>query len=249
MLKRRPGLKPFIITRSTFAGAGRYVQKWLGDNASRWDHYRSSIAGLLGFASVFQIPMEFYLRPLVAAAARHAIDLRYRLLDYLYTALQRQSRDGTPAINPLWYLYPDDPHTYGIDLQYFFGSCVLVSPVTDEDATDVRPYLPDDVFYELETGDAVRGHGGGDPVLIHDVPFDRIPLHVRGGCVVPLRIESANTTTELRKRGFELLVAPGLQPGHGGYDGVAAEGGALCGRRGFARRRCKPAWTALPILR
>ncbi|KAK6866091.1 alpha-glucosidase [Apiospora arundinis] len=265
MLKRRPGLKPFIITRSTFAGAGRYIQKWLGDNASRWDHYRSSIAGLLGFASIFQIPMvgsdvcgfklspsdklcarwttlgafspffrnhahdeappqEFYLRPLVAAAARHTIDLRYRLLDYLYTALQRQSRDGTPAINPLWYLYPDDPHTYGIDLQYFFGSCVLVSPVTDEDATDVRAYLPDDVFYELETGDAVRGHGGGDPVLIHDVPFDRIPLHVRGGCVVPLRIESANTTTELRKRGFELLAAPGLQPGHGGYDGVAAEG-------------------------
>lgn len=264
MLKRNPGLKPFIITRSTFAGAGRYVQKWLGDNASRWDHYRSSIAGLLGFASIFQIPMvgsdvcgfklspsdklcarwttlgafspffrnhahdeappqEFYRRPLVASAARYAIDLRYRLLDYLYTALQRQSQDGTPSINPLWYLYPDDTHTYGIDLQYFFGSCILVSPVTNADADDVSLYLPDDIFYELETGKAVHGRGGGQPVLIRDVPFDRIPLHVRGGCVVPMRVESANTTTELRKKGFELLVAPGLHQKSGG-DGV--DGGA-----------------------
>ncbi|KAK8140364.1 alpha-glucosidase [Apiospora sp. TS-2023a] len=249
MLKRRPGLKPFIITRSTFAGAGRHVQKWLGDNGSRWDHYRSSIAGLLGFASIFQIPMvgsdvcgfklspsdklcarwttlgafspffrnhahdeappqELYRSPLVASAAKHAVGLRYRLLDYLYTALQKQSHDGTPAINPLWYLYPDDPSTYAIDHQYFFGPCILVSPVTDEDATGVNIYLPDDVFYELETGKTVRSEGA--PIQLREIPFDRIPLHVRGGCIVPMRVESANTTTELRKKGFELLVAPGL---------------------------------------
>ncbi|KAK8041952.1 alpha-glucosidase [Apiospora rasikravindrae] len=264
MLKRRPGLKPFIITRSTFAGAGRYVQKWLGDNASRWDHYRSSIAGLLGFASIFQIPMvgsdvcgfklspsdklcarwttlgafspffrnhahdeappqEFYLNSLVASAARHAMGLRYRLLDYLYTALQRQSRDGTPAINPLWYLYPADSNTYGIDLQYFFGSCILVSPVTDENATDVSAYFPNDVFYQLETGQAVRGQGA--PIQLRNVPYDRIPLHVRGGCVVPMRVDSANTTTELRKKRFELLVAPGVPRGDRG--GVAAAEGEL----------------------
>ncbi|KAK1050987.1 hypothetical protein LTR74_016911, partial [Friedmanniomyces endolithicus] len=57
MLSRRPGLRPMVITRSTFAGSGRQVGHWLGDNDATWADYLISIGELLEFGALFQVPM------------------------------------------------------------------------------------------------------------------------------------------------------------------------------------------------
>ena len=41
-----------------------------------------------------------------------------------------------------------------------------------------------------------------------DISFTDIPVHIRGGSIIPLRVSSANTTTQLRKKDFELWIAP-----------------------------------------
>ncbi|EIN04539.1 hypothetical protein PUNSTDRAFT_108330 [Punctularia strigosozonata HHB-11173 SS5] len=51
-----PGKRPFIIGRSTFAGAGRWEGHWLGDNYSLWSYMRYAIQGVLQF-QMFQVPM------------------------------------------------------------------------------------------------------------------------------------------------------------------------------------------------
>jgi alpha-glucosidase len=147
--------------------------------------------------------------PQVAAAARYAIDIRFRLLDYFYTAFWRQTIMGTPSINPMVWFYPHDANTFGIDGQFWFGDSILVSPVLEENSTSVEIYLPDDIFYDWNNGFSVV-RGNGSMVELTDIDFTTIPLYVGGGSVIPLRSESANTTTELRTKPFQLLVAPGL---------------------------------------
>lgn len=230
-----------------FPGLGKYLGKWLGDNVSEWAQYRFSIAGILNFNSIFQIPMvgtdicgfagnttetlcarwttlgafypfmrnhagdtsisqEYYRWPLTIAAAKNAIAVRYRLLDYFYTAFHRQTTTGLPSLNPLFFHYPSDSKTFAIEHQFFYGDSILVSPVLEENSTSVSIYLPKDVFYDYWTGKRVQGNG--EYINLTDVGFDTIPLHVKGGSILPLRAESANTTTELRKQNFVLWIAP-----------------------------------------
>ncbi|KAF2690036.1 glycoside hydrolase family 31 protein [Lentithecium fluviatile CBS 122367] len=246
MLARRPGLRPMVLTRSTFAGTGRKATHWFGDNTSTWEDYRTSIRQMLAWVSMHQMPMvgadvcgfnantneklcarwallgafqpfyrnhaelstipqEFYQWPLTMEAGKKAIDTRYRLMDYIYTALYYQTKDGVPMINPMWFLYPDDPNTFAVQEQWFYGDALLISPVTTEMSDVVTFYLPKDRFYDYWTGEPVDGQGAN--VTQSGVSFTDIPVHIRGGTIIPRRVNSANTTALLRQQAFELVIA------------------------------------------
>lgn len=158
-------------------------------------------------AEISSTPQEFYQWPLVTEAAKKAIDTRYKLIDYIYTGLYYQTTTGTPMINPLFYLYPEDENTFAIQEQWFYGDALLISPVTTDYSETVTFYLPDDVFYDYWTHERVQGEGAN--VTVSDVSWTDIPVHIRGGTIIPHRMNSANTTAELRKEDFYIVVAPG----------------------------------------
>jgi alpha-glucosidase len=108
----------------------------------------------------------------------------------------------------MFYNYPKDPNTYPIDLQFFYGKSIMVAPVTDQDSTSVSVYFPKDIFYDFKTLAQVRG--AGKRVTLTNIGFTEIPLYIRGGTVLPLRVAGAMTTTALRQTDFEFVVAPDL---------------------------------------
>ncbi|MGE0455775.1 MAG: TIM-barrel domain-containing protein [Vicinamibacteria bacterium] len=48
LLALRPDVRPFVLTRASFAGGQRYAALWPGDNTSDWHHLRQSVPILLG---------------------------------------------------------------------------------------------------------------------------------------------------------------------------------------------------------
>ncbi len=55
LLKLAPDVRPFVMTRASYAGGHRYAATWSGDNSSTWNHLRQTTPqlinlGLSGFA-------------------------------------------------------------------------------------------------------------------------------------------------------------------------------------------------------
>jgi alpha-glucosidase len=158
-------------------------------------------------ADISAMRQEFFLWPMVADAARGAIATRYRLLDYMYTNLYTQNQTGYPMLTPLLWQYPEDSNVYSNELQFFHGEALMVSPVTEPNSTSVTFYMPKDTFYDFDTFEKVEGQGVN--VTRDDVSYSQIPVHIRGGNVLPMRINSAKTTNAVRNEDFELIIAPG----------------------------------------
>ncbi len=126
-----------------------------------------------------QYPWSF--GPGVERRSRAALELRYRLLPYIYSAFMRASETGDPIQRPLVYDFQDDRHARETDDAYLFGEALLVAPVLEPGQTARHVYLPKGTWVDWETGER---HEGGQ-FITSPAPLDRIPIFARGGRVIP----------------------------------------------------------------
>ncbi|MGA2984803.1 MAG: TIM-barrel domain-containing protein [Terriglobia bacterium] len=119
---------------------------------------------------------------------RRTIELRYRLLPYLYTAFYQSTQTGLPIIRPLVLEYPDDPRVFDetpaneLD-EFLFGEDLLVAPVVRSEETNRKVYLPRGTWFDFE-----RDHAYTGPLtLTVDTPLEAIPIFVRGGAILPMQ--------------------------------------------------------------
>ncbi|KAF8061064.1 alpha-glucosidase [Scenedesmus sp. PABB004] len=199
-----PGRRPFILTRSTSPGAGRFAGHWTGDNAANWENLYYSIAGILN-SNMWGMAMTGW--PDVAAAAKKAYGLRYSLLTYIYGSLARAHAVGGTLARPLLFADPSDVRARNATSQWMLGEAVLVSPVITPNTTTIHPHFTAGNWYsawDLKRLTVEQGRG-----VRLDVPYGDVPVHIRGGAIVPWQAAGAGAavTRDVRFAPVTLLVA------------------------------------------
>jgi len=108
--------------------------------------------------------------------------LRYRLMPYIYTlGADAHFKDGT-IMRGLVMDFPADRNVWDINDQYLFGPAFLVAPVTEFKARSRKVYLPaGTLWYDHYSGRSSRG----GQTITADAPYERMPLFVRAGSIVP----------------------------------------------------------------
>lgn len=129
-----------------------------------------------------ELPDPSELRnPAVEPICRQYLELRYRLLPYLYSAVREAAETGLPLMRALWLHYPDDKEAVRRGDLYLWGRDILVAPVVEKGATHRELYLPAGRWHDFWSGAMLEGGRS----IRRAVDLATLPLFVRAGAIVP----------------------------------------------------------------
>ncbi|HCN85123.1 MAG TPA: glycosyl hydrolase, partial [Sphingobacteriaceae bacterium] len=112
---------------------------------------------------------------------RKFIELRYRLLPYIYSAFWEHHKYGFPVLRPVVMVEQEEILNHQRVDEYTFGDKILVCPVTEPGVKAQDVYLPKGKWYDYWTHELLEG---GE---VHTIPapLDSMPIFVKAGSVIP----------------------------------------------------------------
>ncbi|MEP7093218.1 MAG: TIM-barrel domain-containing protein [Flavobacterium sp.] len=115
--------------------------------------------------------------------ARLMLDLRYRLLPYIYSESWQVTKNGSTIMRPLVMDFQEDKLALNQKYEYMFGKSFLVAPITEERVQNWNVYLPKTAnWFDFWTGKQING---GQTVSV-ETSLEKIPLYVKAGSIVPM---------------------------------------------------------------
>jgi len=145
----------------------------------------------------------------VEAISREAIELRYRLLPYLYTLFREAHTSGAPILRPLFWHYPSDSSAYDRRYQHEFlvGADLLVAPVTRDGQRLQQVYLPAGRWLDMHSERVYAGPGA----IVVPAPLEQVPMFLRESAMLPGQ-EPVQYIGERAPEAPTLDVFPGAAP-------------------------------------
>jgi len=171
--------------------------------------------------------------PAIEPICKKYLELRYRMMPYLYSAVKETCETGIPVIRALWLHYPDDQNAIARGDEYLYGRDLLVAPVVEKGASSRSLYLPRGTWYDFWTQE--RMEGGRE--IERKVDLETIPLYVRAGAILPMGPLKQYTAQQVDEP-LTLLVHPGAAGAFSLYE----DDGATFNYRNGEFMRIQMAW-------
>ncbi len=141
---------------------------------------------------------------------KEAIELRYALSPYIYTASRQAYDTGICICRPLYYDYPEEQKAYELDQEFLFGDYILATvlcqpldPATGK--TERKMWFPKGGdWYDMALHCL---HKGGCEKTLH-YAIDENPWYVKAGSVITLAGEGIQNLQNADNR-LRLLIVPG----------------------------------------
>ncbi len=137
---------------------------------------------------------------------RQYLNLRYRMLPYIYSEAAAVTFQGSTLMRPLVMDFSQDQQALNQKYEYMFGPAFLVAPVLKPGAKRWPVYAPNTRggWYDYWTG---KGITAGTTAIV-DAPIEKLPLLVRAGSIVPIG-PVEQYTKEKPPNNLEIRIYPG----------------------------------------
>jgi alpha-D-xyloside xylohydrolase len=163
-------------------GRGQYTDLKYHDILTRWFQWSTfnTIFRMHGYQTETE-PWKY--GDTVMSNMRSMMNLRYRLMPYIYSEGWQISKNGSTMMRPLVMDFQRDATAIAQAYQYMFGKSLLVAPVTEAGVTEWNVYLPaSTAWYDFWTG---KRFSGGQTIKTA-APQNKIPVFVKAGSIIPM---------------------------------------------------------------
>ncbi len=144
---------------------------------------------------------------------RSLIEVRYRLIPYLYSEYMKAALKDDLYFKPLAFVYPNDAQAVRIEDQMMLGNEIMIAPVYTQNAKGRVVYLPEEMkFVKFRANGVITEKTLGKGYHFVEVALNEVPLFIRKGKCIPVAAP-AETVDELNEDTIELI----------GYEGASYE--------------------------
>ncbi len=130
----------------------------------------------------------------VYMAAKEWLNLRHKMIPYVFTMNYRTHLDGLALCEPMYYSYPENKNAYKCPNQYMFGSEIMVCPITKRNhkslnTGSVKAWIPKGRWVDVFTKQVYEGEDFIE--LFRDT--ETMPVLAKEGAIIPLSADEGNS--------------------------------------------------------